>query len=206
MKTTNAPKPTEQRVTGAVDPTNIARGVLRTPAGGVHGGKGRQQDNLRKEMERRRDEVAPPGWEGTVKAMKKHKDIDNPWALAWSMKKKGYKSHKPEHNKKKRKKMNEGFPTFSEWLQNNHADIYDESWRNILLAGLAGAGLGAGHEVRQTDSPEAPPYVQKLSLPTRAAQTGTVLGLNAAALAAALQKKRKHDGKNQISNFLDQFR
>ena len=39
-------------------------------------------------------EVAPPGFEGTVKAMKKHKDIDNPWALAWSMKNKGYKSHK----------------------------------------------------------------------------------------------------------------
>jgi hypothetical protein len=40
------------------------------------------------------DEVAPPGFEGTVKAMKKHKDIDNPWALAWSMKNKNYKSHK----------------------------------------------------------------------------------------------------------------
>ena len=39
-------------------------------------------------------EVAPPGFEGTVKAMKKHKDIDNPYALAWSMKNKGYKSHK----------------------------------------------------------------------------------------------------------------
>lgn len=42
------------------------------------------------------DEVSPPGFEGTVKAMKKrHKDeIDNPWALAWYMKNKGYKSHK----------------------------------------------------------------------------------------------------------------
>jgi hypothetical protein len=39
-------------------------------------------------------EVAPPGFEGTVKAMKKHKNVDNPWALAWSMKNKGYKSHK----------------------------------------------------------------------------------------------------------------
>ena len=43
------------------------------------------------------DEVAPPGWEKTVKAMKKHKDkIDNPWALAHSMKNKGYKSHVKE--------------------------------------------------------------------------------------------------------------
>ena len=40
-------------------------------------------------------EVAPPGFEGTVKAMKKHKsEIDNPYALAWYMKNKGYKSHK----------------------------------------------------------------------------------------------------------------
>ncbi len=42
------------------------------------------------------NEVAPPGWEGTVKAMKKDKGVENPWALAWSMKNKGYKSHKPE--------------------------------------------------------------------------------------------------------------
>jgi hypothetical protein len=41
-------------------------------------------------------EVAPKGWEGTVKAMKKHKDIDNPYALTNYMKNKGYKSHKKE--------------------------------------------------------------------------------------------------------------
>jgi hypothetical protein len=40
------------------------------------------------------NEVAPEGWEGTVKAMKNEKGIDNPWAMAWWMKKKGYKSHK----------------------------------------------------------------------------------------------------------------
>lgn len=40
------------------------------------------------------DEVSPEGWEGTVKAMKKYKKIDNPWALAYYMKSKGYKSHK----------------------------------------------------------------------------------------------------------------
>lgn len=42
------------------------------------------------------NEVAPEGWEGTVKAMKKYKDIDNPWALAYYMKSKGYKPHKKE--------------------------------------------------------------------------------------------------------------
>ena len=42
------------------------------------------------------DEVAPPGWEGTVKKMKGDKNIDNPWALAWWMKSKGYKSNANE--------------------------------------------------------------------------------------------------------------
>lgn len=41
-------------------------------------------------------EKAPQGWEGTVKAMKKHGEIDNPYALAHWMKGKGYKSHKKE--------------------------------------------------------------------------------------------------------------
>ena len=41
-------------------------------------------------------EKAPEGWEGTVKAMKKHKEIDNPYALTHWMKNKGYKSHKPK--------------------------------------------------------------------------------------------------------------
>ncbi len=35
--------------------------------------------------------VAPPGWEPTVKKMKKHPEIDNPWALAWWMKGEGAK-------------------------------------------------------------------------------------------------------------------
>jgi hypothetical protein len=49
-------------------------------------------------------EVAPPGMEGTVKAMKKHPELStgktpegkdkNIYALAWWMKNKGYKSHK----------------------------------------------------------------------------------------------------------------
>lgn len=42
------------------------------------------------------NEAAPEGWEKTVLAMKKHKEIDNPWALAHWMKKKGYQPHKKE--------------------------------------------------------------------------------------------------------------
>lgn len=36
------------------------------------------------------NEVAPPGGEDVVKALKKKSGVDNPWAVAWSMKKKGY--------------------------------------------------------------------------------------------------------------------
>jgi len=38
--------------------------------------------------------VAPEGWEGTVKDMKKDKNVDNPYALANWMKDQGYSSHK----------------------------------------------------------------------------------------------------------------
>ena len=37
------------------------------------------------------NEVTPPGWEKTVKKMKKHEDIKSPYAMAWYMKKKGFK-------------------------------------------------------------------------------------------------------------------
>ena len=49
-------------------------------------------------------EVSPPGWEGSVKAMKKHKDIDNPWALAWHMKNKGNKPHYKDQDGRPEKK------------------------------------------------------------------------------------------------------
>jgi len=39
-------------------------------------------------------EKSPPGWKGTVEKMKDHKDIDNPFALAWYMKNKGNKPRK----------------------------------------------------------------------------------------------------------------
>jgi len=61
---------------------------------------------LSKEPYENVDEKAPEGWEGTVKSMKKHKEIDNPWALANYMKDKGYKSHKESANESK--KLKEG--------------------------------------------------------------------------------------------------
>ena len=47
------------------------------------------------------EEDAPAGWEGTVKGMKKHRDIDNPYALSHYMKNKGYHSHLTKSGKKK---------------------------------------------------------------------------------------------------------
>ena len=66
-------------------------------------------------------EVSPPGFEGTVKAMKKHKDIDNPYALAWHMKNKGYKSHKKKDGTDKVKK--EGTISFSNFIAEAEKEI-----------------------------------------------------------------------------------
>lgn len=62
-------------------------------------------------------EMSPPGWRGTVAAMKKHPEINNPWALSWWQKKhkkeeKGGKQPEPHYkdqptskeNKPKKKK------------------------------------------------------------------------------------------------------
>lgn len=46
------------------------------------------------ERKHRYTEKSPKGWEPTIKAMKKHKSVDNPYALTWWMKGRGYKSHK----------------------------------------------------------------------------------------------------------------
>ena len=42
--------------------------------------------------------VAPPGWEKTVLKMKKSGGIDNPFALAWYMKKRGMKPARHEND------------------------------------------------------------------------------------------------------------
>lgn len=41
-------------------------------------------------------EVAPPGEEDLVLALKKHKNIKNPWALAWSIHNKKLKNKKAQ--------------------------------------------------------------------------------------------------------------
>lgn len=59
------------------------------------------------DMHKNMEEVAPPGWQGSVKRMKKHKNITNPWALAWSMKNKGYTPHHKEKVKEVNYDMND---------------------------------------------------------------------------------------------------
>ena len=49
-------------------------------------------------------EVSPPGFKGTVKAMKKHDEIDNPYALAWHMKNKGDEAHYKDKDGRPEKK------------------------------------------------------------------------------------------------------
>jgi len=39
-------------------------------------------------------EVAPEGYEKIIKALKRNPSVENPWAVAWSMKKKGIKPKK----------------------------------------------------------------------------------------------------------------
>lgn len=85
-------------------------------------------------------EVSPPGFEGTVKAMKKHKEIDNPYALAWYMKNKGMKSHKKADGTMKEDHVEEGVTG---------------AVAGGIAGGLAGGPLGAlagaylGHKIQQ---------------------------------------------------------
>ena len=40
--------------------------------------------------------VAPPGWEKSIKKMKRAGDVDNPWALSWWLRKRGAKPHRED--------------------------------------------------------------------------------------------------------------
>ena len=42
--------------------------------------------------------VAPPGWEPSIKKMKKSGEVDNPWALAWWLRKTGAKPARDEED------------------------------------------------------------------------------------------------------------
>jgi len=67
-------------------------------------------------------EVSPPDWEGTVKKMKKDKNIDNPWALAWYMKNKGYTPHATEQEWI----QNSGSESFKIWAKHFIPEAYED--------------------------------------------------------------------------------
>ncbi len=83
-------------------------------------------------LKRNLQEKAPPGWSGTVAAMKRHKELRNPYALAWSMKKKGDTPHykaQPGNDStsdaepKKKKK-------YDEWLKVRDNQLYNKVYRS----------------------------------------------------------------------------
>lgn len=67
-----------------------------------------------------KEAVAPPGWEKTVEKMKDNPEIENPFALAWWMKEKGYKpSDKKDTKKESAKDKGPDQPEF-------HPDINEQ--------------------------------------------------------------------------------
>ena len=82
-------------------------------------------------------EVSPPGFKGTVKAMKKHDEIDNPYALAWHMKNKGDKAHykdKDGRPEKKEKYKEDVDALHAEALEENEL-LNEVEWK-VKLRGL----------------------------------------------------------------------
>ena len=87
---TNLPEWVQSKIT-------LAKEYIQSAADYITSEKAQSDSSTDKDLEAMKEavnEAAPEGWEKTVLAMKKHKDIDNPWALAHWMKKKGYHSQK----------------------------------------------------------------------------------------------------------------
>jgi hypothetical protein len=79
--------------------SSLKSGLKKAVVGGARAVSRGARNVARAMSEENIQEVSPPGFEGTVKAMKKHGEVDNPWALAWYMKNKGFKSHKTKSGK-----------------------------------------------------------------------------------------------------------
>jgi len=94
--------------------------------------------SARIQMQESLDEKSPPGWEGTVKAMKKHPEITNPWALAWAMKNKGMKPHYKLNKRKQPVKKEESYDYgFYVPEAEDAEDLRDDLYQRLVKAGLA---------------------------------------------------------------------
>lgn len=99
-------------------------------------------------------EVAPPGWSGTVKAMKSHKDIKNPFALAWAMKKRGAKPHVAPEKKAKAEAVIAAASTVGERLSYATAQAVAETVTfETTMSGSVGGFVSAGST---TAAPQRP--------------------------------------------------
>lgn len=144
---------------------------------------------------KRVDEVAPPGFKGTAKALKKHSDeVDNPFALAWWMKNKGYNSHKkangsPKNEVKGAGKATQvslsdesmGNPVSVDGGQNSvftgpNAGLTPEDMQNIEMGE---DGRGAPYDVNVAADPmDTNSYVESITVDHPQKGRGTVLEIN----------------------------
>lgn len=85
------------------------------------------------------NEKAAPGFEGTVKAMKKHKEIDNPYALSWWMKNKGMKSHKKSDGTMKESTVDEAVRVYDVSKSNSGTKPTTPEDRNKAAAAVKAA-------------------------------------------------------------------
>jgi hypothetical protein len=79
-------------ILGAIE--NVAEELKNRPVAPAADPNAPKAASRKKAEDAIKQAVAPEGWEGTVKEMKNHKEIDNPYALANYMKDEGYTSHK----------------------------------------------------------------------------------------------------------------
>ena len=104
-------------------------------------------DDLQVMVEGTLDEVSPPGFEGTVKALKKHKGVDNPYALAWYMKNKGYTSHRKKDGSPKDESYDDADVAIAleEWneiprgVREEVCEVFDDLAAIFVVEGLSEA-------------------------------------------------------------------
>jgi hypothetical protein len=141
---------------------------------------------------KRMDEVSPPGFKGTVKAMKKrHSDeVDNPFALAWWMKNKGYNSSKKATGGPKTEDASIGTPASVDGGQNSvHLGADGLTPEDIQRLEMGEDGTGAPYDSNiatdptdtnpRLNNPEGKvPYGESIVVDHPHKGLGTVLEIN----------------------------
>ena len=144
----------------------LKSGLKKAVAGGARAVSRGARNVARSMSEENIQEVSPPGFEGTVKAMKKHGDVDNPWALAWYMKKKGFKSHKTKTGKDLPEAMNQMAAT-----QKQTQAIQQDQKQDKLQQQKAASDKPTAQERKLANIQK-----QQLAAKLKQVQTGTPLG------------------------------